>query len=191
MNSRRSGSLRGPASGVIRSGFGSSVSANARRTRRGGSFAGSQGGERWRHAVRRDEKRWLIPSYDGNSSDAIEDAQASGVSEPVDRLFHRAARRAKAAETAARASTTPRGLIGRAASLNAPRKTQTTLKTPSGVKRFDLLDGHRPGWVVTLKPIIGSPSSSLEVETCGSICEMGRPCYSMLERGEAPHEHLV
>ena len=39
---------------------------------------------------RRDEKRWLIPSYDGSSSDAIEDAQASGVSELVDRLFHRA-----------------------------------------------------------------------------------------------------
>ena len=151
-----------------------------------------------RHAVRRDEKRWLIPSYDGSSSDAIEDAQASGVSELVDRLFHRAQRaERRLRETTRRLELLTSALEGldqaEPPDLNAPRKAQTALKTPSGVKRFDLLDGHTL-WVgrnaqanhrVTFKLARGRDLWFHLRDGPGSHVIL------TLERGEAPHDDLV
>ena len=100
-----------------------------------------------RHLVRRHQTTWSIPTYDGERSDTVEDAQSTHVSELVDRLFHRAQRaERRLIQSRERLKELDRQLeqIDRteAPSLWSDHTVQKTKSLPKGIRRFELSGGY-------------------------------------------------
>ena len=100
-----------------------------------------------RHLVRRSQTTWMIPSYDGERVDTVEDAQSTHVSELVDRLFHRAQRaERRVVQSIKRLEDLDQQLEAIdgavAPSFWSDHETKKLKPLPKGVQRFELTDGN-------------------------------------------------